>query len=164
MQPTASIRVHPPHGTVIAGESGAGTYALEILAGRHRLHADEPVTAGGTDTGPDPYELLAAALAACTVMTLRMYARHKGLAVGTIRCAVRHEKIHAEDCSECETKIGKIDRFERVIEVEGPLEEPIRQRLLEIADRCPVHRTLTGEIRIETRLAGAPGLSAGRSG
>jgi putative redox protein len=155
MQAAAAVRVHPPHGTVIASETGAGAYALEILAGRHRLTADEPVEAGGSDTGPNPYELLAAALAACTVMTLRMYAKHKGLEVGAIRCAVRHAKIHAQDCATCATETGRVDRFERVIEIEGPLDAATRQRLLELADRCPVHRTLTGEIVIETRLAGS---------
>lgn len=154
MQPSAEVHVHPPHGTVIAAESGRGAYAVELWAGRHRLAADEPIAAGGNDSGPNPYELLASALAACTVMTLRMYARHKGLAVGTIRCAVSHTKIHAEDCAECETKTGRIDRFERVIEIEGPLDAATRQRLLEIADRCPVHRTLEGEIVIASRLAG----------
>lgn len=154
MQQTATVRVHPPHGTVIASETGVGAHALEILAGRHRLSADEPVEAGGNDTGPNPYELLAAALAACTVMTLRMYAKHKGLAIEQIRCAVRHTKIHAEDCAECTTRSGRIDRFERMIEIAGPVDEATRQRLLEIADRCPVHRTLTGEIVVETRLAG----------
>ncbi|MCS6879303.1 MAG: OsmC family protein [Geminicoccaceae bacterium] len=153
----ARVRVHPPHGTVVACESGRGPYALDIVAGRHRLSADEPIAAGGTDTGPNPYELLAAALAACTVMTVRMYARHKGLPVGAIRCAVKHAKIHAEDCAQCETKTGKIDRFERVIEIEGDLDEPTRQRLLEIANRCPVHRTLESEILIETRLEGSRG-------
>ncbi|MCS6780787.1 MAG: OsmC family protein [Geminicoccaceae bacterium] len=155
MSEAAEVRVHPPHGTVVACESGRGTFALDVFAGRHRLTADEPVAAGGDDTGPNPYELLAAALAACTVMTLRMYARHKGLPVATIRCAVTHRKIHAEDCADCETRSGKIDRLERVIEIEGPLDATTRQRLLEIADRCPVHRTLEGEIRIETRLAGS---------
>jgi putative redox protein len=154
MSEAAEVRVRPPHGTVIAAESGRGPYALDLWAGRHRLVADEPVEAGGDDTGPNPYELLASALAACTVMTLRMYARYKGLAVGAIRCAVRHAKIHAEDCASCETETGRVDRFERVIEIEGPLDAATRQRLLEIADRCPVHRTLEGEIVIETRLAG----------
>lgn len=155
MSEAAEVRVHPPHGTVVACESGRGTFALDVFAGRHRLTADEPVAAGGDDTGPNPYELLAAALAACTVMTLRMYARHKGLPVATIRCAVTHRKIHAEDCADCETRSGKIDRLERVIEIEGPLDAATRQRLLEIADRCPVHRTLEGEIVIESRLAGS---------
>lgn len=153
MQHENPVVVHPPHGTVVACEHGPGPFALELFAGRHRLHADEPREVGGSDSGPNPYELLAAALAACTVMTLRMYARHKGLSLGAIRCAVRHEKMHAEDCAQCETRVGKIDRFERVIEVEGALDEATRARLLEIADRCPVHRTLTSEILIETRLA-----------
>lgn len=151
----AQMRLHPPHGTVIACESGRGRYALDIFAGRHRLAADEPREAGGDDTGPSPYELLSAALAACTTMTLRMYAERKGWSVGRIHVAVRHEKIHARDCADCETREGRIDRFERVIEIEGALSAEQRTRLLEIADRCPVHRTLTGEVKIETRLAGA---------
>lgn len=150
----ARIRLHPPHGTVIACESGEGRYALDIFAGPHRLRADEPREAGGSDAGPSPYELLAAALASCTAMTLRMYAERKGWAVGRIHVAVRHMKIHARDCADCATREGWIDRFERVIEIEGALPLEQRTRLLEIADRCPVHRTLTGEVRIETRLVG----------
>ncbi len=151
----ARMRLHPPHGTVIACESGEGRYPLDIFAGRHRLRADEPREAGGDDTGPSPYELLSAALASCTAMTLRMYAERKGWDIGRIHVAVRHEKIHARDCADCETREGLIDRFERVIEIEGSATEEQRARLLEIADRCPVHRTLTGEVRIETRLVGA---------
>lgn len=157
----ARMRLRPPHGTVIACESGEGRYALDLFAGPHRLRADEPREAGGDDTGPSPYELLSAALASCTAMTLRMYAERKGWRVGRIHVAVRHEKIHARDCAECETRVGRIDRFERVVEIEGELPQVQRERLLEIADRCPVHRTLTGEVRIETRLVGAGGAEAG---
>jgi len=156
----AQMRLRPPHGTVIACESGEGRYALDIFAGPHRLRADEPRGAGGDDTGPSPYELLSAALASRTAMTLRMYAERKGWAVGRIHVAVRHEKIHARDCADCETREGRIDRFERVIETEGTLSDEQRTRLLEIADRCPVHRTLTGEVRIETRFAGDGGATA----
>lgn len=151
---TAGIHVHPAHGTVIACETGKSRFALEILAGRHRLSADEPREAGGEDSGPSPYELLAAALASCTVMTLRLYAERKNWAIGRISVAVRHERIHARDCADCAAGEARIDRFERRIAIEGELSEDQRQRLLEIAERCPVHRTLTGRVRIDTRLVG----------
>ncbi len=150
----APVRVHPPHGTVIACENGKGRYGLDIMAGRHLLTADEPVDAGGEDSGPSPYELLSAALASCTAMTLRMYVERKGWDVGRIHVAVRHDKIHAADCADCETREGRVDLFERVIEIEGGLPEDQRRRLLLIAEKCPVHRTLTGEVKIRTRLAG----------
>jgi putative redox protein len=132
--------------------SGEGL-VQEIDAGRHRLLADEPVEKGGTDAGPDPYGLLCAALGACTSMTLRLYARNKGWPLLGVTVVVRHEKIYAVDCAECETKEGRIDRLQREIALVGPLDGAQRQRLLEIANRCPVHRTLTSEVRIETRLA-----------
>lgn len=150
------VRVHPPHGTVIACEHGASRYAVDLWAGRHHLLADEPVEAGGSDLGPNPYELLASALAACTTMTLRMYADLKGWPVRRISVAVTHHKIHARDCVDCETREGWVDVLERVIELDGDLSEEQRERLLEIANRCPVHRTLTGEIRIQSRLARVP--------
>lgn len=154
--PRARTRVHPPHGAVIACETGGGGFALDLMAGPHRLQADEPKAAGGDDTGPSPYELLGAALAACTAMTLRMYAGHKGWTVGDISVVVRHDKVHAEDCADCESGRGRIDRFERVIEIAGDLDEDKRGRLLDIADKCPVHRTLHGEVQVTTRLAGRP--------
>lgn len=131
-----------------------GTLTNEIFSGAHRLWADEPVAAGGADRGPDPYKYLLAALGACTSMTLRIYARHKNLALGRVSVTLRHRKIHAEDCRECETKIGKLDQIEREISVEGHFDEAQRGRLLEIADRCPVHRTLKSEIHIVSRLTG----------
>jgi putative redox protein len=135
---------------VIGGASG---FAQEIVARRHRLIADEPKEVpGGTDTGPTPYDLLVAALGACTSMTLRMYADFKKLPLEGVRVRVRHARIHAADCASCETKEGKIDRIEREIEVLGPLTEDQRLRLLEIADRCPVHKTLKSEIEIVSRL------------
>ncbi|HYU35750.1 MAG TPA: alpha/beta fold hydrolase [Thermoanaerobaculia bacterium] len=127
-------------------------YAQRIVARRHRLTADEPVEMGGTDTGPSPYELLMAGLGACTSMTVRMYANRKGLPLEGVRVRLRHGKVHALDCAHCETKEGKIDRIERIVEVLGPLTDEQRARLLEIADKCPVHRTLTSEIDIATRL------------
>jgi len=130
----------------------ADKFLCRVQVGRHSLLADEPEANGGRDLGPDPYEFLASALGSCTVMTLNMYARRKGLPVERIRCEVTHDRIHAKDCEECEKDQGQVDRFTRVIHIEGDLHEDQRARLLEIADRCPVHRTLENEIRVETRL------------
>jgi uncharacterized OsmC-like protein len=134
---------------------GSSGFSQEVSIGRHRIAADEPLEAGGADTGPSPYDLLLAALGTCTSMTLSMYARRKGWALEGVVVRLRHAKIHAEDCRDCETKEGKIDRIEREITLEGPLGGEERARLLEIADRCPVHRTLTSEVSIQTRLAAA---------
>jgi putative redox protein len=143
-----------PRDTVLVRETRAGKFQQEIAIGPHRLLADEPTSAGGEDSGPSPYDLLTAALGACTAMTLRLYADKKGLPLDRVGVTLRHQKIHAKDCEECETKEGRIDRIERVIELEGPLDAEARTRLLEIADKCPVHRTLHGEVLIPTRLAG----------
>jgi len=129
----------------------AGGFAQEIHAGPHRLHADEPVSAGGTDTGPSPYDLLLAALGACTSMTVAMYARRKAWPLEQVTVHLRHSKIHAADCAECETKERMLDRIERDIHFAGALTEEQRSKLIEIANKCPVHRTLTSEIDIETR-------------
>lgn len=139
-------------GIVIVRGDATG-FAQEIEAGRHRLVADEPIEAGGTDSGPSPYDLLLAALGACTSMTISMYARRKRWPLEHVTVRLRHAKIHAEDCAECETKEGMLDRIEREISLSGPLDAEQRARLLEIANRCPVHRTLVSEIDIRTRLA-----------
>ena len=147
-----------PRDTVLVRETHAGKFQQEITIGPHRLLADEPTSAGGDDSGPSPYDLLTAALGACTAMTLRMYADQKQLPLDRVGVNLRHGKIHAKDCSECETKEGRIDRIERVIELEGPLDGAARAKLLEIADKCPVHRTLHSEVFIPTRLASAGAL------
>lgn len=139
-------------GARVTGRTEDG-FVCRVQAGPHLLIADEPARAGGDDLGPDPYRYLAAALGSCTVMTLNMYARHKGLTVERVRCEVTHDRVHAEDCSDCERKSGRIDRLTRTISIEGALDDDQRRRMLEIADRCPVHRTLENEIRIETRAA-----------
>jgi putative redox protein len=125
----------------------------EIVAGNHTLIADEPRESGGTDAGPDPYSLLLAALGACTSMTLQLYARRKLWPLEKVEVRLRHSRIHAEDCEDCSTKEGRIDRIERHISLTGQLSEEQRARLLEIAGRCPVHRTLSSEISIKDFLS-----------
>ncbi len=138
--------------SVVIQGTGAG-FALEIVAGQHRLNADEPLSAGGSDTGPTPYELLLAALGACTAMTVTMYARRKKLPLDGIVVRLRHSRIHAEDCFECQTEEGFLDRIDREIELSGSLSPDDRLRLFEIAEKCPVSRTLTSEINIRSVLA-----------
>jgi putative redox protein len=127
-------------------------FRVSINADGHHLQGDEPEHYGGTDAGPSPYDLLSAALASCTVMTLNMYARRKRLPLESVRVDVQHGKIHAKDCRECTSETGKIDRFQRLLYLEGDLDESQRQRMLEIADRCPVHRTLHAEVAISSKL------------
>ena len=127
-------------------------FLSRVRAGRHSLLADEPRDNGGRDLGPDPYRYLAAALGACTVMTLNLYARHKNLAVDRVVCDVDHDRVHADDCEDCDSSGGQVDALHRRIAIEGDLDESQRARMLEIADRCPVHRTLENEIRIRSRL------------
>lgn len=141
----------PSAGARVTGRT-ADKFLCRVQAGAHTLVADEPADHGGDDFGPDPYKYLAAALGSCTVMTLNMYARRKGLEIERVRCEVTHDRVHAEDCEECESTAGKVDRLTRVIAIEGNLNDDQRRRMLEIADRCPVHRTLENEIRVESRL------------
>ncbi|MUL48150.1 OsmC family protein [Mycobacterium sp. CBMA293] len=148
---TQSTDQGSPEGTVTVAETGAGTYTQEIIAAGHRLTADEPKPFGD-DTGPSPYDLLLSALGACTSMTVRMYANKKGWPLEQVRVSLRHQKIHAKDCADCETKQGMIDHMDRELELIGDLDDEQRQRLLEIAERCPVHRTLTSEVHVSTSL------------
>jgi uncharacterized OsmC-like protein/alpha-beta hydrolase superfamily lysophospholipase len=140
-------------GTVVVTETGQGKFQQAIAIGRHRLIADEPTAAGGLDSGPSPYDFLLAGLGACTAMTMRLYAEHKGLALDRVAVALKHGKIHAADCESCETREGKIDRIDRTITIDGDLADQDRAKLMEIADKCPVHRTLRSEIEIRTREA-----------
>ena len=132
--------------------TGPSGYATDIKAGGHSLTADEPVAAGGTNLGPTPYDFLVAGLGACTAITLRMYADRKGWPLEGIEVGLDHQKIHADNCRDCETKSGYLDTIKREIKLEGPLDDQQQKRLLQIADRCPVHRTLHGEIRIDSEL------------
>lgn len=145
----ASLRPEP--GEVWIRDLG-GPFAQEVRTEHHCLVADEPADQGGEAKGPSPYELLLAGLGSCTAMTLKMYARAKELPLEGVGVRLRHRKIHAQDCAHCETREGRIDRIERVIHLQGPLTEEQRARLLAIAERCPVHRTLQSEIDITTRL------------
>lgn len=129
------------------------TFAQEITAGQHHLRSDEPVSAGGTDTGPAPYDLLLAALGACTSMTVGMYARRKSWPLEKITVRLQHSKVHAKDCADCETQEVFLDRIDRELEFTGPLTPEQRLKLLEIAERCPVHRTLMSRINISSWLA-----------
>ena len=150
-RPSAHPIVEP--GTVVVAESGQGRFGQWLLDGRHRLTADEPLAAGGEDAGPGPYELLLMSLGACTAMTLRLYAERKGWPLARVIVRLRHARIHAEDCAKCDTAPALLDRIERTIELEGTLDATQRARLMEIADKCPVHRTLTSNIVIATRAA-----------
>lgn len=136
---------------VTVQETGDGKFQQQIRVGPHRLLADEPASVGGRDSGPGPYDLLLSALGACTSMTMRLYAERKALPLDRVTVTLSHAKIHAEDCAECETKVGLLDRIERVIGIEGDLSAEQRAKLIEIADKCPVHRTLTSEVSIIAR-------------
>lgn len=151
LEPASTVAPEDAPRSVVVQETRNSKFQQTVTVGPHRLIADEPVSAGGEDTGPGPYDYLLAALGACTSMTMRLYADRKTLPLDRVTVMLRHSKIHAEDCAECETKVGMLDQIERDIAMEGALDAEQRQKLIEIADKCPVHRTLTSEIRIVTR-------------
>jgi uncharacterized OsmC-like protein/alpha-beta hydrolase superfamily lysophospholipase len=155
MEAAAETAATEPRNVVVT-ETRAGTFQQTIRVGRHTLTADEPVAAGGLDTGPNPYDLLLAGLGACTAMTLRLYADRKQLPLERVSVKLAHSRIHAQDCETCETKEGMLDRIDKDITVEGPLDEAARARLLEIAEKCPVNRTLKSEIDIRGTIRAEP--------
>lgn len=148
VDPTDSL---PPGDNRVMARVGSSGFLTEINANGHNMVADEPTSVGGTNLGPTPYDYLVAGLGACTAMTLRMYADRKKWPVEAIRVRLTHQKIHAVDCKECETATGKIDHIHREIDIKGDLDVHQRRRMVEIADKCPVHRTLEGEIRVTTK-------------
>jgi putative redox protein len=144
--------VSTPVRDIVVRGAAAG-FAQTIEVGGHRLTADEPIAAGGTDTGPTPYDLLAASLGTCTSMTIAYFARRREWPLESVTVHVRHSKVHVADCASCDTSERRIDRLDRIIELTGALTDAQREELLGIADRCPVHRTLTARIDIQTTLA-----------
>jgi putative redox protein len=149
-QPQSVQEPESETGVVTVRETRSGKFQQEIMSGPHRFIADEPVSFGGLDSGPGPYDLLLASLGACTSMTIRLYADRKQLPLERVTVRLTHAKIHAEDCEHCETREGMIDRIDRTIALEGDLDAETRKRLMEIADKCPVHRTLKSENEIRT--------------
>jgi uncharacterized OsmC-like protein len=147
----ASSRSSIPEPSVVVHGNGV-SYAQKIVAGSHHLISDEPVAAGGTNSGPPPYDLLLAALGACTSMTVGMYARRKNWPLQAVVVRLRHARIHAEDCATCETKERFLDRIECELELAGQLTTEQRSKLLEISEKCPVHRTLQSRIEIQSSL------------
>jgi uncharacterized OsmC-like protein/pimeloyl-ACP methyl ester carboxylesterase len=150
-QPAAAASEAPRN--VVVRETRNSKFQQIVTTGPHQMVADEPVAVGGQDSGPGPYDFVLAGLGACTSMTMRMYADRKSLPLDRVTVTLKHSKIHAQDCEECETREGMLDQIDRVISIEGALDADQRQRLMEIADKCPVHRTLTSEIRIVTKAA-----------
>ncbi|MEP6840366.1 MAG: bifunctional alpha/beta hydrolase/OsmC family protein [Bradyrhizobium sp.] len=149
--PVATAAAGPRN--VVVRETRNSRFQQTVTSGPHQMLADEPVSVGGQDSGPGPYDFLLAGLGACTSMTMRMYADRKSLPVERITVTLKHNNIHAEDCAECETKEGMLDQIDREISIEGALDADQRKRLMEIADKCPVHRTLKSEVRILTKEA-----------
>ena len=151
MVDSSDVKTAGADGTVTV-RGGSSGFAQEVTTGRHHFATDEPISAGGTDTGPSPYDLLLAALGSCTSMTISMYARRRSLPLKEVVVRLRHSKIHAEDCANCETKQGMLDRIDRDIELIGDLNDEQRAKLLDLANKCPVRRTLASEIDIRTQL------------
>ena len=153
-QDLAKAAPAPAAGEVVVAETGTGRFTNVVRVESHVMAADEPPTVGGDNLGPTPYGYLTAALGACTSMTVRMYANRKKLPLDKVTVRLRHDKIHAEDCEHCETTEGKVDAIDMDVQLDGDLDEAQRARLLEIAHKCPVHRTLKSEVAIDARLRG----------
>jgi uncharacterized OsmC-like protein len=151
--PEAAVDAAPAPRNVVVRETRKSKFQQTVSVGPHSLLADEPVASGGEDSGPGPYDFVLAGLGACTSMTMRMYADRKSLPLERVTVTLKHSKIHAQDCAECETKEGMLDQIDRTIAMEGALDAEQRGKLMEIADKCPVHRTLTSEIHIVTHAA-----------
>jgi putative redox protein len=150
-QPEIMTQAEVEAGLVLVRETHGGKFQQEILTGQHRLLADEPVKQGGLDSGPGPYDYLMAGLGACTSMTIRLYADFKKIPLDNVSVRLSHEKkIHAQDCTDCDTKVAKVDHIERAITLEGTLDAEQRRRLMEVADKCPVHKTLESKVAIHT--------------
>jgi putative redox protein len=147
---TTALQVLAIGGTVVVASTGQGKFEQLLLDGRHMLIADEPTAAGGADVGPGPYELLLMSLGSCTSMTVHMYAARKKWPLEQAVVRLRHTKVYADDCADCESPKAMIDRIHRNIELIGALDQEQRARLMEIADHCPVHRTLSSRIDIKT--------------
>jgi uncharacterized OsmC-like protein len=150
--PVAEETAALPPGVVEVSETQTGHLAQQVRAGRHVFMAGEPIAVGGDDAGPGPYDYLLAALGACTSMTMRLYAERKGISAKRFSVRLSHRRVHAEDCADCETKEGNIGEITRDIIIEGDVSEAALARLMEIADKCPVHETLTHEIKVRSRL------------
>jgi uncharacterized OsmC-like protein/alpha/beta superfamily hydrolase len=150
-RPEVMTEAEVEEGLVLVRETHGGKFQQEILTGPHRLLADEPVKLGGLDSGPGPYDYLLAGLGACTSMTIRLYADFKKIPLNNVSVRLNHEKkIHTKDCEDCENKVTKVDHIDRAITLEGPLDAEQRAKLMEIADKCPVHQTLESKIEIST--------------
>lgn len=148
--PEAPVSAMPSRPVTVAGPSTA--FANLVTVGPHQLRADEPVASEGTDTGPSPFELLLSALGACTSMTISVYARRKGWPLESVSVTLTHHKIPASECTDCRTTTGEVDEIRRHITLVGALSDEQRARLLDIANKCPVHKTLTGEIKVRSDL------------
>jgi len=162
--PPAEVPVPIEAGTVLVSETGNGLLENQVRSGRHVLLADEPRDVGGSDAGPTPYDYLLASLGACTSMTLRMYARRKGWPVRHVDVTLTQHSVHAQDCADCADGNGKYLQIDRVIRLEGDLDDEQRARMLEIADRCPVHRALTGKVVVSSRLQDTAGSTEEKTG
>ncbi|MGI9088886.1 MAG: OsmC family protein [Chthoniobacterales bacterium] len=151
--PLGEVKTRAPADVIVRGQ--ATGFVQEITSGAHHLRADEPVSVGGTDTAPTPYDYVLAGLGACTSMTVGLYARRKKWPLDEVTVSLRHSRIHAQDCADCETKEGMLDRIEIEIGLTGNLSPEQRAKLIEIAGKCPVHRTLTSEIDVKVKPAEA---------